>query len=141
MESIGVIIPPALALPPSAILMLIVMFHLHATIRSKEGPASRRRIRTANGWIMLAAIPLLVAGFSLIDHEANQFAWALTWLAAILLLLLTLALAMLDVANTMRLQMAHRRKVLDGLLAQREALFNQLRNTTAIKPSQSHRDH
>ena len=57
----------------------------------------------ANGWVLLLLIPLLAAGFGVIDPNANARMFALVWFAAIVLLALCVCLAVMDMLNTLRL--------------------------------------
>lgn len=98
----GSLAPASICVPAAVIMALLLVVHLRATAKS-DHPASRKRIRLANGAIMLVNTPLLAAGFSLIDPNKHTAMWVLTWIAAIVLLLFSIGLAVLDVMNTMRL--------------------------------------
>ena len=97
-----VIIPPILALPLGGLLMIVVAIHMEHTLDS-DAPRSRRRLRVANGWIMLMGIPLLVVGSSLVAHDTHPRLFAIVWSTTIIFLTLALTLALGDVLNTMRL--------------------------------------
>lgn len=98
----GALIPAWFCLPIAAMLFAAVAVHMGATHRS-EHPPSRKRIRNANGILILINLPLLATGFSLINPNAHPQIWALVWLAAGALLFCNVTLAMLDVVNTLRL--------------------------------------
>ncbi|MFG0256902.1 MAG: hypothetical protein ACF8GE_03265 [Phycisphaerales bacterium JB043] len=98
----NVIIPPLLALPLCGLLMIVVAVHMEHTLDS-DAPRSRKRLRIANGWVMLFALPLLATGSSLVGHETHPRLFALVWSGALMLLMLALMLALGDVLNTMRL--------------------------------------
>lgn len=98
----GTVLSPWIVLPLGAIAMLLTAIHISYTEQHTE-PASRRRIRMANGWVLLLLIPLLAAGFGVIDPNANARMFALVWFAAIVLLGLCVCLAVLDMLNTLRL--------------------------------------
>lgn len=102
------VLSPWVVFPPAIALMLLVCFLQAHIIRSK-GPASRRKIRTANGWVMLLAIPTLAAGFCLVNPSLAPRAFLLTWAAAIGLLCIAVLLAALDMMNTWRLTAESRR--------------------------------
>ena len=108
----GAILPAWGVLPIAALLMLIVAAHMEAT-RIATRPESRRRIRLANGWVMLVTIPLLASGFSLLDPEVERRAFVLVWLGVVWLLVLSLLLAVIDVANTIRIARRERRELTD----------------------------
>ncbi len=97
-------------------MMLLVAGHAGATWRSEQ-PQSRKRIRLANACVMMLTLPLLAAGFSLIDHRAEPRLWTLVWLSAMALLAVNIGLAMVDVANTMRLIRRTQRRVKAALAA------------------------
>jgi hypothetical protein len=96
------LIPAWICLPIAAAMMICLALHARATVQSSH-PASRKRIRTANAWIMLINTPLLATGFSLISPSSAPRAWLLVWIAAMLLLAFSVALAVLDMLNTIRL--------------------------------------
>jgi len=96
------ILPPVLIVPLAGLMMLAVAAHLSATERSDQ-PVSRKRIRLANGWVMLVTLPLLAAGFSLIDPRASERAFVLVWMGAIGLLGICVLLAFVDIGNNLRL--------------------------------------
>ncbi|MGH7244391.1 MAG: hypothetical protein ACREJD_13345 [Phycisphaerales bacterium] len=69
-------------------------------------PASRRRIRTLNGWIMLFLVPLGAAAFGVVS-PTNPRLFVLIWTIVVSMLILLIGLAVLDMVNTTRL---HRRE-------------------------------
>lgn len=110
---------PWIVVPVAAVLMAIVCA-LQVHIARSGGPRSRRRIRTANGWVMLVAIPILAAGFCFVSPSLAPRAFLLTWAAGIGLLCIAVFLALLDMMNTWRLEAASRRETVrafGGLLA------------------------
>lgn len=94
---------------PMAMLMLVaVAAHLLA-MRDADMPESRRRIRTANGWLILITVPVLAVAFSVVPPtNARQF--ALIWAVAIAMLTLVIAMALVDMANNLRLARIQRRR-------------------------------
>lgn len=100
----AVIISPYLALPLAGILMVVIALHMEHTLEH-TAPRSRRRLRIANGWIMLIGIPLLATGSSLINPDTNPRLFTLIWTTTILFLSLALLVALGDVLNTMRLSL------------------------------------
>ena len=89
--------------------MLAVSAHVTVTQHSRA-PASRRRIRVCNGWIMLLTIPLIAAGVSLVSAPQSPRLFTLTWAAVVLLLVLSIALAAADALNTIRIARNDRRR-------------------------------
>lgn len=110
----GPALPPAVVLPAAVGVVAIVLWHL-LRLRRTRMPPSRRRIRTANGVLMLLVAPLFAVGAGVLDHEQHTRAWVLTWLAVLALVWMCIVLALLDILNTMRLTAAHRRRA-RGLL-------------------------
>lgn len=104
----NVAISPWVALPLTAAAMAMVGWHASG-LASADMPLSRRRIRTANSWVMMLGIPLLAAGASVIDPQRAPRAFVLVWVAVGLLLLLCVGLAVADALNTWRLSAAERR--------------------------------
>lgn len=124
----GPIIPTWIGVSAAIVMMLVVAAHA-VSMAWQDMPASRRRIRNANACVMLLAIPLLAAGFSIIDADTRPREWMLTWIAAIGLIGFSVFLAMLDVINTLRL----RRR----LLARRGARIRRLRERSALRTAES----
>lgn len=106
----GAILPAWGVLPIAALLMLVVAAHMEAT-RAATRPESRRRIRLANGWVMLVTIPMLASGFSLLDPDVERRAFVLVWVGVVWLLVVSLLLAVIDVANTIRIARRDRREL------------------------------
>ncbi len=113
----GPLVSPWIGVPLGVAMMLVVAGHL-LLLSDLCRPPSRRRIRQANGGIMLVLIPLLTAGFSLIDPAREPRLWVVVWLAALPMLWFVLMLAAADMLNTWRLL----RKRRAGLRRERRAL-------------------
>lgn len=100
----GPLVPTWLAVTMATFMLLSLMVHM-AWIRRSDMPSSRKRIRTVNGWLMLAAIPLLAYAFGIaIPSQARSF--VLVWAASVGLIGIIVMLAMLDMLNNWRI---HRR--------------------------------
>lgn len=112
-------IPGWFTAPLAAVMTLAVLLHAGATARSSQ-PASRKRIRLANAGVMVLVLPLLVLGFSVIDHTREPGLWALVWMASLGLLGISVGLAITDMLNTLRLVRRHQRSLRDRLSAARE---------------------
>lgn len=97
----GPILTPWLVIPIISVAMLLVAGHTLA-IQRVEMPASRRRIRTANGLIMLVALPMLAYALCIAGpHDKRLF--VLAWTAVMGLVGMVIVLALLDIANNLRL--------------------------------------
>lgn len=95
------LLPAWVVLPVATVMLLVVAVHLMLLLRSAM-PASRRRIRTINGWLMLFLVPIAAAAFGIVT-PANPTRFVFVWLVVIAMLVLLIALAMLDMLNTSRL--------------------------------------
>ncbi|MEQ9096674.1 MAG: hypothetical protein RIE32_10465 [Phycisphaerales bacterium] len=95
--------------PLAMVTLVIVAAHLLA-MRGADMPESRRRIRTANGWLILITAPVLAIAFSVVS-PANPRRFALVWAVAILLLGLVILMAFVDMANNLRLARHQRRQL------------------------------
>jgi hypothetical protein len=59
---------------------------------------------------MLITLPLLAAGVSLVSPDQNPRLYVLSWIGVVLLLTLSILLALVDAANTVRLARAEKRR-------------------------------
>jgi hypothetical protein len=92
--------PAWLVIPVAIVGLLVVGGHVILIDRA-EMPAARKRIRTANGVLMMFTIPLAAAAFSLIAPSAAQSRiFVMTWMLVAGLIVLILFLAVLDLGNT-----------------------------------------
>lgn len=112
-------IPAWFTAPLAALMTLAVLTHAGVTLRSRQ-PHSRKRIRLANAAVIVVTLPLLVLGFSVIDHSTSPGLWALVWMSALGLLAISIALATADMLNTLRLVRRHQRSLRARLSAARE---------------------
>jgi len=104
------ILPAWFVVPAASIVMIVLAGSITAT-RRHVTPASRRRIRIANGWVMLLTTPLTAAGFSLIDSQTQPRLFVQVWVLVIGLLAIVIGLALLDMLNTARLARRTRRRL------------------------------
>ncbi len=83
--------------------MVLIAAHILALRSAGErvDPA-RRRIRTVNGFVGLATLPLTVYAFSIATPQQPRV-FMLTWMLVMGLLVLTILLASVDMFNTARL--------------------------------------
>ncbi len=93
--------------PMAATAFLVVAAHLLACLHA-EMPPSRRRIRLANGTLMLLTLPVLTYALCFVaPSDGRPFIIAWTMLAGSTTLVM--GLAWLDVANNLRLAARERR--------------------------------
>lgn len=116
------IAPAALVTPVAFLALLVLGMHVLSVARS-DMPASRRRIRMANGMLMMFTVPLAVYAFGFASPDSGQGReFALAWMLVAGMLVLIIAVALLDVANTFRLHLPERAKMRSELRAARESL-------------------
>ena len=103
-------LPAWFVLPATAVVMLIVAAAITAAAKYTT-PGSRRRIRIANGWVMLLTTPLAATGFTLIDSNTQPRLFFQIWILTIGLISISVTLAILDMVNTARLaRLSHQQR-------------------------------
>lgn len=105
----GPLVPAWLAFPVGAVLVVVIALHLQSLKRA-DMPASRKRIRSANGWLMLAAAPITAYAFGAATTQ-NARVFMLVWLTVAGLLGMVMLLACLDVLNNRRLHRSEQRRL------------------------------
>lgn len=118
----GPVISAWFGVPIAAVLMLMVAAHALA-MRDTDHPASRKRIRQANAVLILLTIPVLTAGFCLINPHTHAREWALIWGAAFAMLAFVVLLAIADMLNTVRLARDARRALRRELVSPEAGRF------------------
>lgn len=108
------VVPPLVTVPVAALLIAAILIHLLVLVPRLEHP-SRQRIRRANGYVMLAVVPLVTIGFSGVSYTTQTALWITVWICALTLLALAVALAVLDAANTVRIHRKDRNRIRRGL--------------------------
>lgn len=116
------LLPAWVVLPVATAMLIVVAVHLMLLLRS-EMPASRRRIRTLNGWIMLFLVPVAAAAFGIVT-PANPTQFVSIWLIVIAMLVLLIGLAMLDMLNTSRLSRREQNELADPFRRSRRETEN-----------------
>ena len=108
--------------PLAMVTLVVVAAHLIA-VRGAAMPESRRRIRTANGWLILVTVPVLAVAFSVVGPGRPRW-FALAWAVAMLLIALVIVMAFVDMANNVRLARENRAQL-------QRSLGKQLRSSVA----------
>ncbi len=106
--------PTWLVMPLALVTLILLIVHVLGVLKS-DMPASRRRIRIANGALMMICTP--VAAYALgiaVPAQARVFAFA--WVVLTGLVVVILFLAVMDMFNTWRLAMTERRDVAADVL-------------------------
>lgn len=94
-------LPWWLVVPVTALVMIVIAGHL-IVLQRADLPASRRRIRTATNLLALLGVPLFALGIS-ISHQHAPDVFVLVWVAVMAIFGLVVVLALVDIANNMRL--------------------------------------
>lgn len=97
----GPLLTPWVVMPIAGVLLIVIGAHLNA-LAAAPMPASRRRIRVVNGWLMLLTTPLAAYAFAMAT-PSNTRLYVLVWLAVVGLIGIIVMLAVMDMLNTQRL--------------------------------------
>ena len=119
----GPILPAWVVLPIAVLTMLIIAAHTIA-MGSINMPASRRRIRSLNAWVMLFTTALLAYAFGIATTDEPQV-FALAWTFATISLAFVLLFACLDMLNNARIYASDRKRIRQRLVDARERLAAQ----------------
>lgn len=111
-ESTSPLLPSWVVLPVAVVMLLVVAVHL-LVVSHAPMPASRRRIRLANGWIMLFLVPLGAAAFGVVT-PSDPRSFVFVWTLVIFMLLMLIVLATIDIVNTGILYRRERRSLRDS---------------------------
>lgn len=91
---------------PAAVLVFGFLVMYWRRLKPREVPRSRRRLRRANTMVQFTLTLMLVYALSIADGDRDPTRFTVSWIGVIALILLTIAFAIADSLNTMRL---HRR--------------------------------
>lgn len=108
-NSSGPLLTPWIVMPVAGVLLIAIGAHLNA-LASAPMPASRRRIRVVNGWLMLLTTPLAAYAFAMAT-PSNTRLFVLIWLAVVGLIGIIVMLAVMDLLNTQRLYRSVQREL------------------------------
>jgi len=104
------LVSPWISMPLAALTLVALAAHV-AHLHTAPMPASRRRIRSMNGSVMLVTVPSLAIAFSLVSPDRTRL-FVLAWTACVALLGLMVVLAMADMVNNWRLYRTERAALL-----------------------------
>jgi hypothetical protein len=108
---------------PIALLIVVGLAWYWTALSEEEVPPSQRRVRRISMVLMLLSLPAFVLGLSVFDPAVDQIAYVITWLVAIMLVLLVVLSALLDIAVSMRIQRERYERDLNRAAAElREAM-------------------
>lgn len=137
-------IAPAWVVLPLALLALFVVAGHWILLGRADMPRFRKSLRTANGLVMMLAIPVLAFGFGVVS-PSNARLFTITWMLASGLLMLVLLLAAVDLIHTNILARREHQRLAIEIRAARAALAAKLREvvdqqstaaTTAAAPTE-----
>lgn len=139
----GPLAPPWAVFPMALVTMIIIAAHLRGVARA-DVPPSRRRIRTANGWLMMFLAIALACATGVVS-TADKRTFVLCWMAVAGLTGMVLLLAWIDAFNSLRLHRRDRRElrgqfrglVASQVAAQRSAQLSAARSGGADSIAQS----
>ncbi|MGD9691584.1 MAG: hypothetical protein AB7R63_08505 [Phycisphaerales bacterium] len=96
MTSAGVL-SPWLVMPVTIALMGLVALY-QAWLARVPMPRWRRRLRAANGWVMLLGLPAIGAGFSLVSPQTSPAWFVAVWAFGLIMVACAVILALTDLA-------------------------------------------
>ena len=119
--SIASLLPAWIVVPIAAAAIVVLAAHVLA-LQQAVMPIRRRRIRTANGLLMMLIASLLAYALGVAPAVGNPTTnpdaartFLFVWSAIMSLLAIVIGLAALDVAHTARLALSARRRIRDEL--------------------------
>ena len=94
--------PGWFVLPVALLALLVTATHVLTVAKSTDMPLSRRRLRTATGYLLLVTIPAVAYAFGIAD-TTDQRRFVLAWTISAGLVALVLCMALLDLLNNIRI--------------------------------------
>lgn len=128
----GPVLPAWMVVPPALILVIAVGSHMMA-MRESPMPESRKRLRTANGVVMMLTAPLTAYAFCAVSPQDPRF-FVLTWAAVLGMVGIVIALAVADIVNNLFLARQHTRALRAHLREFQQSLIEYARQNTDAKP-------
>ena len=104
------LVTPWLVIPLAVLAMLFLAGHIMNLRADSQMPDSRRRIRLANGWLMLLLAPIAAMAFSIVTPgQAREFVLLMSIVVGMLGFIVILACA--DAVNNLRIHREAVRKL------------------------------
>lgn len=97
----GPILPAWIVVPPALMLVIAIGSHMLA-MRESKMPERRKRLRTANGLVMLFTVPLTAYAFCAVSPQDPRF-FVLAWAAVLGMVGIVIVLAVADILNNLLL--------------------------------------
>jgi hypothetical protein len=124
------VLPAMVVFPLAAVVIVILATHL-TLLRRAEMPASRKRIRTVNGVLMMLLTPFAAYAFG-VAHASQTKQFVLIFFLVTGLLFIIIMLAVMDALNNVRI---HRREARD--LRDKYNAIKRAAERGAVDPSKS----
>ncbi|GAB4556002.1 MAG: hypothetical protein Tsb0013_18810 [Phycisphaerales bacterium] len=112
---------PLIGLPIAFATLILLAGHVMA-LADADQPALTRRIRIANGVLMMITCCAIYAGMCVFVPERSPREWALSWMLVMLLITLHVLLAMADTINTAVIRRRSLRQITSASQRLREEL-------------------
>lgn len=129
---------PAWVVLPLALIALVVVAGHWILLGKAQMPRFRKALRSANGVVMMLAIPVLAYGFGVVSPgggEADKRQFVLTWLVASGMMVMVLVLAMVDLSQTWWEAWQARKALRRELVEARRAMMAALGKTAPGDPT------
>jgi len=122
-QATGPLLSPWIVFPIAVTVLIGLAAHIEALRRSSM-PRSRRRIRLVNAWVMLVAAALIAFGFGAAGPSGvgGRTGFVVVWSLVFALMGVVLAMACLDMLNTLRLARRQRRELTERMDGVRRSL-------------------
>lgn len=114
----GPVAPAWVVLPLAAIALIVIAVHW-VQLAKADMPATRKRIRTACGAVMMLCVPVFAYAFG-VASPSKPREFVLAWMLASSMLLIVLLLACVDLLHTASEAKRERARLHAELLAQGE---------------------
>jgi len=113
--------------PLALLTMLVIAGHLLAMRAARARvPASRYRVRTVNGGLMLTVTPLLAVAFGVVPPSESRV-FVMVWFACMGLLAIVMVLAAVDALNNIRLMLVERARLREEQASEALSVLHGLR--------------
>lgn len=99
----GGVLSAWLIVPLTGFLMLVVVLY-QGRLARVEMPRWRRRLRAANGWVMLLGLPVIGAGFSLVNPSTHPGWFVGFWVVGLASVAAAVCLAAVDMGASALLE-------------------------------------
>ena len=131
------VLPPSVVVPMAVLTALVIVAHMIVLRCAPDMPLSRKRIRNASAVLMLITTVVLAHAFGFARFDDPR-RFTLSWLAAVVLLVMVLVLAGLDALNNIRLARLQKRRIRNTAREIHHALVQVAANAKATPEQHDH---